>query len=131
MSAMNRTLPHGTLRLHHRWLNWRVVLSIFALVLLAHPAILAIAHHERAVSIADAHRDAARVCVGACPLMSLCLGEAVVQALPRVPAMPIIVFALLAILAFTARWHAGMGVHQTDWFWPRSRHRALLQVFLI
>lgn len=130
---MNGVAIRRPMSIRGQWLNWRVVLALFMLVLLVHPALMALSRHERMMAATVASRSAAgEVCIAStCPLQSFCLSAAVAQALPRVPATPITVFALLIALGLVVRWQLPAPAYRSDGFWSPDRHRALLQVFLI
>lgn len=97
-----------------------------------YPAVMALPSHERDAAFA-ALAEVVPVHVRAtdtCPPADLCQGAEAVQALPRLPVPPTLLFALTMVV-LAMRWQSRLRPEQRDWWWPPARRRALLQVFLI
>lgn len=114
-----------------RWLTWRVAVPLLTLLFVLYPAVMPIPRHELANAAATAQNVPAQTGVTeSCPPIDLCVNPAVEQALPRLPATPLLLLAAV-VLFLATRWQRQTSNLQRDWWWPPGPHRALLQVFLI
>lgn len=109
------------------------MLALLAFVLVAHPAVMAVAHHGHLTpSVDGSHAERMQLCAAdTCVQAMLRLRAAIAQAAPRLPIPPIIVLALMALLYLAWRKPPVPVRRNGDWCWPFGRRRALLQVFLI
>jgi hypothetical protein len=113
------------------WLAWRIAVPVLTLLFVVYPAIMSIPDHGPMPG-AIAPTAAMPVQAGvheSCPPADLCPAVAIEQALPRLPAPPLLLLATV-VLFLAMRWQRHTPTHQRDW-WPPGPRRALLQVFLI
>ena len=115
------------------WLAWRIAVPVLMLLFVVSPAIMGIPDHGPMPAFVVAPTATEPVQAGvheSCPPAGLCPDVVIEQALPRLPASPLLPLTLI-VLVLALHWQRRTPTVARDWWWPPGRRRALLQVFLI
>ncbi len=113
---------------------WRPLAMLLIIAVIAHQFVMMVPQlHEHMMPVPAADMEtrvmAPNQCVGgSCttPVLRLC--AAIEAILPAASLIPLLLMAILIILAMTVLLRATTAT-VADWRWPPDQHRALLQVF--
>lgn len=117
-----------------RRVMWRPLVMLLIVAVIAHQFVMMMPQlHEHMMPVPAADMEtrvmAPNQCVGeSCttPVLRLC--AAIEAILPAASLIPLLLMAILIILAMTVLLRATTAT-VADWRWPPDQHRALLQVF--